>query len=146
MEAVGGAASVITVVTLALQSTKIIYEVVSSIKHGSDDINRLARATSNLEKLLTITQRLAEHAKGTNNVGEGKLLEELTPLVDQCADALREIPPKLARLQKDSRDRRLQKAGKYAKVYLDTKGVNAIWNTVNHYVELLGSCLANASV
>lgn len=96
MDILGGVASVITVVSLALQSTKVIYEVTSSISHGSDEINRLVRATSNLEKLLEVTKRLAEHADSTNSVAEGKLLQELKPLVDQCANALREVPPKLA--------------------------------------------------
>lgn len=146
MEVLGGVASVIAVVTLALQSTKAIFEVVSSISHGSDDIERLARATSNLEKLLRLIERLAKHAESTNIVAEGKLLEQLTPLVDQCACALREILPKLTPLQKDSEDRRWKKAKKSARVYFDTKGVAEIWNTVNHYVELLGSCLGNASV
>lgn len=146
MEVLGGVASAITVVTLALQSTKVIYEVASSIRHGSDDTNRLAKAASNLEKLLEGINRLAEHAKDTHSVAEGKLLEELTPLVSDCANALREVSPKIMQLQKDSNDRPWKKAKKYAKGYLDTKGLTEIWNTVNHYVELLGSCLGNASV
>lgn len=146
MEALGSVASVISVIHLALQSTKTIYEVASSISHGSDDINRLARAIENLEKLLKATKRRAERAERTITVAEGKLMEDLQPLVGQCADALREIPPKLVQLQEDSRDGRLRKAKKYAKVYLDTKGVAEIWRTVNHYVELLGSCLGTASV
>lgn len=146
MEVLGSVASVIPLVTLALQSTKAIYEIASSISHGSDDINRLARATKNLDRLLKATKRLAENAERTNTVAEGKLMEGLKPLVDQCTDALREIPPKLVPLQKDSSDGRLRKAKKYAKAYLDTKGVAEIWNTVNHYVEVLGSCLGNASV
>ena len=146
MEVLGGVASVIAVVTLALQSTKVIYEVTSSINHGSDDIYRLAKAISNLEKLLEAIKRLAEHAENTHSIAEGKLLEELTPLVDECANALREVYPKIMQLQNDSNDRGWKKAKKYARVYLDTKGVAEIWNTVNHYVELLGSCLSNASV
>ena len=146
MEVVGGVASIISVVTLALQSTKVIYEAVSSINHGSSSIDKLVRATNNLEKLLKAVYRLAVHAQATNNVAEGKLLEDLTPLVDQCTQNLREISPKLGQLQAKSSDRRWQKAKKLAKVYLDTKGVTDIWNTVNHHVELLGSFICNASV
>ena len=146
MEVVGGVASVIAVVTLALQSTKVIYEAVSSINHGSSGIDRLVKATSNLEKVLEFIHRLASHAEGTSNVAEGKLLEELAPLIDQCAQTLREILPKLGQLQKNSNDQRWQKARKIAKIYLDTNSVADIWNTVNHYVNLLGSCLGNASV
>ena len=146
MEVVGGAASVITIVTLALQSTKVIYEAVNSINHGSDSIERLVRATSNLEKLLKFIHRLADHAEATNEVAEGKLLEELTPLVNECAQTLREILPKLGQLRDNPNDGRWQKARKHAKVYLDTKGVADIWSTVNHCVELLGCCLSNASV
>ena len=145
MEVLGGVASAIAVVTLALQSTKVLYEVASSISHGSDGIDRLAKATSNLEKLLEFIKRLAERAKNTNSVADGKLLEELTPLVDECANALREVTPKIMQLQKDSKDRRWKKVKKHARVYLDTKGVAEIWNTVNHYVEFLGSYLSNAS-
>lgn len=146
MEVLGGVASAIAVVTLALQSTKVIYEVARSISHGSDDIDRLAKAASNLEKLLKIIKRLAEHAENTKSVAEGRLLEELTRLVDDCANALREVSPKIMQLQKDSNDRPWKKTKKYARGYLDTKGVTEIWNTVNHYVELLGSCLSNAAV
>ena len=146
MEALGGVASAITVITLALQSTKVIYEAVSSISHGSDDIERLARATSNLQKLLEDTKQLAEHAERTKSVANTNLLERIKPLLDGCADDLGEIVRKLSQLQKDSKDRRWRKAIKHAKVYLDTKGVAETWNTVNHYVELLGSCLGNISV
>ena len=146
MEAIGGVASAITVVTLALQSTKAIYEVASSVKHGSDDIDRLARATSNLIELLEVIMRLVEHAERTRSVAEGKLLKELIPLIDQCANALREIAPKLDQVQKDSKDRRWKRAMKHAKVYLDSKGIAEIWNVVNHYLQLLGSRLTNASV
>ena len=146
MEAIGGVASVISVVTLALQSTKAIFEVASSVKHGSDDIDRLARATSNLTELLEVIKRLAEHAESTKSLAEGKLLEELTPLIDQCANALREIVPKLDQVQRDPKDRRWKRVKKQARVYLDTKRIAEIWNVVNHYVQLLGSRLTNASV
>lgn len=153
MEALGGVASAITVLTLALQSTKVIYEVVSSISHGSDDIDRLARATSNLQKLLENTKQLAEHVERTksmvdaNLLGKMKpLLGKMKPLLDQCADDLGEVSRKLSPLQRDSKDRRWKKAIKHAKVYLDTKGATDIWNVVNHYVEFLGTCLGNVSV
>ena len=146
MEALGGVASAITVLTLALQSTKVIYEVVSSISHGSDDIDRLARATSNLQKLLENTKQLAEHVERTKSMVDANLLGKMKPLLDQCADDLGEISRKLSPLQKDSKDRRWKKAIKHTKVYLDTKGATEIWNVVNHYVELLGTCLGNVSV
>lgn len=146
MELLGGAASAISVVTLALQSTKVIYEVASIISHGSDDIDRLATATSNLEKLLKVIERLIEHAVDTNNVIEGKLLEEMTPLVVQCANALHGIISKLVQLQIVPEDRRWKKVKKHARMLLDTKGISEMWNTVNHYVELLGTFLGNASV
>ena len=72
MEALGGVSSAIAIITLALQSTKVIYEVVNSISHGSDDIDRLARATSNLQKLLEDTKQLAEHVKRTKRRGRYK--------------------------------------------------------------------------
>ena len=146
MEVIGSAASVITIVTLALDSIKVIYKAVNSINHGSGNIERLVRATSNLQKLLEFIQRLADHAEATNEVAEGKLLEELTPLVNECNQSLRALALKLGQLRDNPNDMRWQKARKHAKVYLDTKGVADIWSTVNHYVELLGCCLSNASV
>lgn len=146
MEALGGAASVITVIALALQSTKVIYEFTSSISHGSDGIARLTAAIGNLQKLLEDTKLLAEHAERTNSVADGNLPEKVKPIVDQCANDLRETSRKLYHLQKDPKDGRWKRAKKHAKVYLDTKEVTEIWNTVNHYVELLGFCLGNASV
>ena len=146
MEVLSGVASIITVVTLALQSTTVIFDEASSISHGSDEVDRLARATSNLKKLLEVIKRLAEQARSTNCVAEGGLVEELTPLVGQCAGALREISPKFVQLQKDPNDRRWKKAKKSARLYLDSEGVDEIWSTLNHYVELLGTSLGNASV
>lgn len=146
MEALGGVASVIAVVTLALQSTKVIYEFTSSISHGSHDITRVAVATSNLQRLLQDTKLLAEHAKRTDNVANGNLLEKIEPLVDQCASDLGQISEKLSHLQNDSKDGSWRKAKIRARIYLDTKSVTEIWNTVNHHVQLLGSCLGNASV
>ena len=146
MEAISGVASVISIVTLALQSTKVIYEVGRSISRGSDDIDRLVRATGNLEKLPEVIKGLALHAESTNSVAEGKLLEDLKQPVEHCANALDDISVKLLQLQKDPKDNRWKKAKKSARVYLDTKGITEIWNTVNHCVELLGACLGNASV
>ena len=118
----------------------------SHVAHGSDDIDRLARATGNLEKLLEVIKRLAVHAESTNSVAEGRLLEELKHPVEHCANALGHISVKLVKLQKDSKDGRWEKAKKYARVYLDTKGITEIWNIVNHYMQILGACLGSASV
>ena len=79
-------------------------------------------------------------------MAEGNLLEELKQPVEHCANALGDISVKLVQFQKDSKDGRWKKVKKYARVYLDTKGIPEIWNTINHCVELLGSCLGNASV
>lgn len=146
MDYLGAVASCIAVVSLVLQSTKVLYEATSSIKNGSDSIDKLLKGTQNLQQLLEIIAKIAEHAERTKNVADGRLLEQLTPVVKKCADDLAEVPPMLERLQNDTGDSRWKKVKKHARVYLDTKGVADIWNVVNHSVQLLGARLSCAAV
>lgn len=78
---------------------------------------------------------------------EGKLLEELKPLVGQCVDALRDISPGASRsVAERLRSWTIEESQEICEsIYLDTEGVAEIWNTVTHYVGLLGSCLCVSS-
>lgn len=97
-----GAASVITVVGLALHSTQIVYKTVSGIKHAPRTLQHL---TSNLHNLSNVLQQL-------NGFGDDlQLASELPQLVAGCAKYMREFEAKVSKLcsPKDKKVARLWK-------------------------------------
>ena len=84
-----GAASVITVVGLALHSTRVVYKTMSGIKHAPRTLQRL---TSNLRNLSNVLQQL-------NGFGDDLYLaSELPQLIAACAQYMREFEVKVSKL------------------------------------------------
>ena len=97
-----GAASVITVVGLALHSTQFVYKTVSGIKHAPRTLQHL---TSSLHNLSTVLQQL-------NGFGDDLYLaSELPQLVVACAEFIGEFEAKVSKLcsPKDKKVARLCK-------------------------------------
>lgn len=84
-----GAASVITVVALALNSTQVIYNTVSGIKNAP---RTLLHLTSNLRDMSNVLQQL-------NGFGdELYLASDLPRLISNCAGYMKEFEVKLRKL------------------------------------------------
>ncbi|KAL8794401.1 MAG: hypothetical protein Q9195_002988 [Heterodermia aff. obscurata] len=84
-----GAASVITVVSLALSSTKFLYDIVASIKQAPKCVSQIA---SYLRDLSSILQQLVGYSANLH------LAADLPTLIERCAESLRAIEAKLGKL------------------------------------------------
>ncbi|KAL9104008.1 MAG: hypothetical protein Q9163_000986 [Psora crenata] len=101
MEAFGATGSCITLLGLALQSSKCIYETISNIRNGPAITRALAKGLGDLEQVLEKLVQLAERAQQTRSVTDGKLLEEITPSIKKCVEDLGATRSKLNRLRRD---------------------------------------------
>ena len=84
-----GAASVIAVISLALSSTKVLYEIVASIKHAPKCVSQLA---SYLRDLSSILQQLVGYSANLH------LAADLPALIERCAESLKTLDAKLGKL------------------------------------------------
>ena len=84
-----GAASVIAVISLALSSTKVLYEIVASMKHAPKSVSQLA---SYLRDLSSILQQLVGYSASLH------LAADLPTLIERCAESLKTLDAKLGKL------------------------------------------------
>ena len=84
-----GAASVITVVSLALSSTKRLYEIVAGIKHAPKSVSQIA---SYLQDLSSILQQLVGYSANLH------LAADLPALIERCAETLKTFQAKVGKL------------------------------------------------
>ena len=84
-----GAASVIAVVSLALSSTKVLYDIVASIKHAPKSVSQIA---SYLRDLSSILQQLVGYSANLH------LAADLPTLIERCAESLKTLETKLGKL------------------------------------------------
>ncbi len=142
MEGVGVAASFITVVLLGLQSSKFIYETTSGILGGPTTIQKLVKAARNLSTVLEQVRGLAQRAKGTLGEHDARFFEDFRPLLDKCVEELQIIQRKLGRFNTASSHRLWINV----RTYLHEKDFDKMWNTIHHYVQILGSQIAHAGM
>lgn len=136
MDGVSGAASVIAVASIALQSTKVIYEAVTGIKNGPSQVQDLASALRNLQQVL---QRIA----GLSRDQTQAQLTELKKFAETCAKDVQSIEIRLSKL---SGGGKVEKAWKMVKTYLQTKDLEVIRTTVQLHVQLLSSEMGIATM
>ena len=99
MDGVSAAASVITVLGVALSSAQILYNAVSNIQDAPDAILRIASYLKSLSKLLQ--QLSAMHHSGS-------LANDLDELIRNCAAHLKTLKDKLGKLITSSGNRRVR--------------------------------------
>ncbi|KAI9722050.1 MAG: hypothetical protein M1812_002010 [Candelaria pacifica] len=90
------AASVIAVVSLALQSTQILYTTISGYKNASPTIQRM---TTNLQDLAKVLQQLVEYGNQLD------LATELPDLVSRCLEHLKSLEKKLGKLSSSTNNK-----------------------------------------
>ncbi len=137
-----GAASLITVVLLGLQSSKFIYETASGILGGPATIEKLVKVAKNLSTLLEQVRGLAQRAKETLGEHDARFFDDFRPLLDECVEELQIIQGKLGRFNTASS----HKLWSNVRTYLHEKDFDKMWNTIHHYVQILGSQVAHAGM
>ena len=141
MEVVGVAASFIAVVTIALQSTKIIYETVAAIKDGPAAVQRLTAATEKLQHLLRQLDRLGTHAEDILGQVDCEFLDGLQALVIECASELDGIRTNLKKFCKAPSEDLMDKTKRVARVIFPEKDFDKMRDTINFYIVLFGAHL-----
>ena len=84
MEALGGAASVFTLTSVAIQSAKTIFETVNGIKNGPEEVKDL---TFKVDHLCRTLEHVLEISRKIYNM-DGEDVSELQRLMDRCRQDL----------------------------------------------------------
>ena len=95
MEGLGVAAGVAGLLTLAIQSSKVIRETLSGIKEASADVERLITVVSNLRLLLDQLEELWKK----NDLDGGTLSKDFEVVINACAFDLDQFRKQVSRLQ-----------------------------------------------
>jgi hypothetical protein len=132
MDIVSGVASVTAIITIAAQSSRIIYGFVLGVRDRSRQAEQVILLLQDLQKvlhqvdLINITGLL-----GTSKYGELKAATEI------CARDLQHLEKKLAQYRPTLSDKTFDKALKHLKVSLWTDDLNQIRTTIQHHVQTL---------
>ena len=134
MDAVGGTASILALVGFALQSTKTIYQAISGIKNGPEQVQKLASAVHNLQLVLEqISTCQAVKLAGTETN-----LKVITDLIEACNKNVSRYENKLTKVRISLNDKKVGKAWKKIKAVLQENDLQRMWTEVNNHVAALG--------
>ena len=134
MEAVGAGASIIAVTTVALQSSRVIYETISGIKNGPEEVKELA---SEVQQLCHLLRQVTEISKKIDD-RDVTSASELQSVIEQCRQNLDDFQKQFDKLEVSSNERRLIRAWKRVKLVVKKEDFQKMWRTVSHYVNILG--------
>lgn len=137
MEAVASGASVLAFIAIALKSTKAVYQIVSGIKDGPAQVQRLA---STLQGLLGTLEQLSK-SKAFTESDSGLDLVEIEWLVKRCSEDMISFDGKLKRLGTSS-TRGLGNVWKKVKIVLQEKDLEHMWTVVQGHFDILGARLS----
>ena len=140
MDGVSAAASIIALVTFALQSTEVIYKIVHGIKDGpsqihqlAEQVGRLGRTLKQLNYLLTIEEQRGQK----DSHGD---LTELRAAMQECTADLLKIRTKLEKLE-SSQSNRGRKVWSVVKVVFGSKEIETAESRVRWHLQVLDSQL-----
>jgi hypothetical protein len=139
MDGVSGAGSVIAVVTIALQSTKVIYETFTGIHNGPIFLKQL---TSELRTLQEVLASIADLSKNPTQAHPTKF-QQLEGLSQRCVTDLQNMEEYLKSL---SGGRRMERAWNKLKTYLNTKRLEEFRVRVQNHVHALTAALGVATL
>lgn len=134
MEAVSAGAGVLTFITVALQSTKKVYEAVSDIKNGPRLVENLASAVKNLQSVLTQLSNCPAVASADAETDLGGILG----LVKTCSEDVSCYEKELSKVRTSPDDKRVGRAWKKFMTVLHEKHFQRISDGVHHHVSALG--------
>jgi Fungal N-terminal domain of STAND proteins len=134
MEAVSAGAGVLTFITVALQSTKKIYEAVSGITKGPEQLESLAAAVETLHSVLT----QFSNCPVVDTADAKTDLELIWGLIKTCSEDVLRYEKELGKVSISSDDKRAGRAWKKLKTFLQEKDLQRIRIGVNHHISALG--------
>ena len=121
MDAVGAAASLTALATLALQSAKLIHETISSIQEAVPNVSHLGKAIGHLRALL---ERCITDAESGHD-GD----QQLKTLLQHCGTELKEFEAFLEKLLRGFHRSSFKKIGSRLRAVLDEKKIGTVEKT-----------------
>lgn len=136
MEAVGAASSVTALLTIAVQSSKTIYETVTTIRHGPAELESLAHAADELHRLLKqiidFTSRQVE-----SNYGGHTELAGLKQSIRSCIDDLQVVQQELQKSRPRAQEGALGRARKRMMLVIKKEDVERMWGLIQRQTNKL---------
>lgn len=126
MEAISAGASVLTFLTVALGSTKIVYQTLSSVKDGPENVKRTASAVLHLRFLLEDISELSKTDPAAIDTA-------LSGDVKACAVHLDSFADRLLRLQPVLGERRDGKLWKKFKAFISERELETVREIISEY-------------
>ena len=127
-------ASVLTFIAVALQSTKTIYETVSNIKNGPQQVESLASAVQTLQSVLT----QLSNCRAVKSTDPETDLKVILSLIESCKEDVSRYERELRKVRVSPDDKKTGKAWKKFKTILQEKDFQRMWLGVTHHVSALG--------
>lgn len=127
-------ASLMTLIVLALQSIKFIYETVSGIRDGPKQIQELAAEIKALEAILS-------QLESSSIVGEGAghpSYTEIKQLIINCCEDVSRYEELLKKLEPSDSEKKLGLLWRRVKTVLKEKDIQRLLNAIQRYVGKLG--------
>lgn len=141
MDVVSVTASLTALVTLAIQSTKVISQAVQQIRGGPVHVQHLATKADALHQTLQQLSAFINEADLTSCSDVSRLFTNLQRLVEACAEDLKTLTRKLRCLQEAIGGNHVRRAWAVLKALLGEKELEHMWKVLQSHRETLNSQL-----
>jgi hypothetical protein len=130
MEVIAAASSITALLTIAVQSAKIIYDTVVNIRNGPSQLRGLATAVDDLHRMLKQVAdiRIEEESRADRSGDTGGLKAS----IKNCAEDLLAVQREIGKLQAVPQDNHLGRTWKQVKSILAKDDFRRLWSIVNH--------------
>jgi hypothetical protein len=134
MDGLSIAANVAAVVTIALQTTKLVYGTIAEIKNGPDEVTQLASALTDLECVLRQIRDIVENSSDDHP----PRLERLKLSAEEGAAALKNLDAKIMKLRGSSISTRIGRAWSSVKIFVRKEDLHNMREVVKYHSQKLG--------
>ena len=131
MEPISAGASVLAFVTLVVESTKALHNVLTGFRSATREVAALAAAVGNLQLLLIQFRDCKVFTEATID------LKNVRSLLDACNNDVTNFEKNLRKVQCGPTDTKLEQTWKNMKATLLEKSLNVMWNKTNHHCSVL---------
>lgn len=131
MEPLSAGASVLAFVGTALESTKGLYNVVSSFKTANREITSLVSAVRDLQFVLTQLQQCRALRETAVD------LQDTRKLLEECNKDVANFEQELRKVEMGSKTAKLQQVWKRMRTTIAEKSFERMWTKLHHHFDVI---------
>ncbi|KAH0842541.1 hypothetical protein FOPE_07481 [Fonsecaea pedrosoi] len=146
MEAVGFAASLLTLASTLIQVSTVIRDLRRNYGECPQALINLASAVDELERLITYVKSLDETRLKDHGDLDKRLFDDSQALVDKCRQDLSGIQQKLGQLSRPAEKRFRPRLNKALKRLNHDRDIDNWWHQVLHYNQLFSGLLTRIAM